>query len=99
LTPAGTRRHVVSASWICLPVVAVLAGIFALAGEQIARLALGSDYGGDTGAELGRLVAYLSPWSVASVALSVTFPLLFFRGRARWLPLLAAAALGVQVLV
>jgi hypothetical protein len=33
------------------------------------------------------------------VALSVTFPLLFVRGRARWLPLLAVAALGAQVLV
>jgi O-antigen/teichoic acid export membrane protein len=99
LTPARTTRHVVSASWICLPVVALLAGIFALAGEQIARLVLGPDYGGSTGSELGRLVGYLSPWSVASVALSVTFPLLFVRGRARWLPLLAVGALGVQVLV
>ena len=50
---------------------------------------LGSSYGGGTGAELGRLVVYLAPWMVASVAVSVTFPLLFVRGRARWLPLLA----------
>jgi hypothetical protein len=34
---------------------------------------------------------------VASVAVSVTFPLLFVRGRARALPLLAVAALLVQV--
>ena len=51
--------------------------------------ALGSSYGGGTGTELGRLVAYLAPWMVVSVALSVAFPLLFVRGRARWLPLLA----------
>jgi hypothetical protein len=34
---------------------------------------------------------------VASVAVSVTFPLLFVRGRANWLPLLALGALLVQV--
>ena len=42
------------------------AGFFALAGERVARIALGSSYGGGTGAELGRLVAYLAPWMVAS---------------------------------
>jgi O-antigen/teichoic acid export membrane protein len=99
LTPAATTRHVVSTSWVCLPLVAAVAGIFALAGAKIARLVLGPSYGGGTGAELGRIVGYLSPWMVASVALSVTFPLLFVRGRARWLPLLAVAALGAQVLV
>ena len=66
---------------------------------RVARIALGSSYGGHTGAELGRLVAYLAPWMVASIALSVAFPLLFVRGRAAWLPLLAAAALGLHVLV
>jgi hypothetical protein len=99
LTPASTIRHVVAASWVCLPAVAATAGIFALAGAQIARLVLGGSYGGNTGAELGRLVGYLSPWMVASIALSVTFPLLFVRGRARWLPLLAVSALAAQVLV
>ena len=33
------------------------------------------------------------------VAVSVAFPLLFVRGRARWLPLLAVSALGAHVLV
>ena len=47
---------------------------------------LGSSYGGGTGAELGRLVVYLAPWMVASVAVTVAYPLLFVRGRARWLP-------------
>jgi hypothetical protein len=58
---------------------------------------LGSAYGGGTGAELGRLVVYLAPWMVVSVALSVAFPLLFVLGRTGRLPLLAVAALLLQV--
>src|SRR5262249_35603899 len=60
LTPARASRHVVSASWVSFAIVAGAAGVFALAGQPVARLALGSSYGGGTGAELGRLVAYLS---------------------------------------
>ena len=90
LTPERSARHIVSASWASLALVAGAAGFFALAGERVARIVLGSSYGGSTGAELGRLVAYLAPWMVASIALSVAFPLLFVRGRAAWLPLLAA---------
>lgn len=99
LTPERSARHVVSASWISLAIVAGAAGVLALAGERIAKLALGSSYGGSTGSELGRLVAYLSPWMAASVAFSVAFPLLFVLGRTRWLPLIAVVALGAQVLV
>jgi hypothetical protein len=99
LTPERSARHVVSASWVSLAIVAGAAGVLALAGERIAKLALGSSYGGTTGSELGRLVAYLSPWMVASVAFSVAFPLLFVLGRTRWLPLIAVAALGLQVVV
>ena len=97
LTPERTARHVVAASWLCLALVAAAAGVFALAGEPLAHRVLGSEYSGGTGAELGRLVVYLAPWMVASVAVSVTFPLLFVRGRARELPLLALGALVVQV--
>jgi hypothetical protein len=97
--PERVARHVVAASWLSLAPVAAAAGVFALAGETVARRVLGSSYGGSTGAELGRLVVYLAPWMVASVAVTVTYPLVFVRGRARWLPLLAAAALGAQVLV
>jgi hypothetical protein len=99
LTPERAARHVVAASWLSLALVAAAAGVFALAGERVARWALGSDYGGGTGAQLGRLVVYLAPWMVASVAVSVAFPLLFVRGRARWLPLLAVCLLGAHVLV
>jgi hypothetical protein len=99
LTPERAGRHVVAASWLSLAVVGGAAGVFALAGARVARSALGSQYGGDTGAELGRLVVYLAPWMVTSVAVSVAFPLLFVRGRAGWLPALAAAVLGLHILV
>jgi hypothetical protein len=99
LTPERAGRHVVAASWLSLAVVAAAAGVFALAGERIARWALGSSYRGGTGTQLGRLVVYLAPWMVVSVAVSVTFPLLFVRGRARFLPLVAVGILALHVLV
>ena len=99
LTPERAARHVVAASWLSLVVVAAAAGVFALAGERVARWALGSSYGGGTGEQLGRLVVYLAPWMVASVAVSVTFPLLFVRRQTRFLPLLAIGILGLHVLV
>lgn len=98
-SPERVARHVVAVSWLSLAVVAAAAGVFALAGETVARRVLGSSYGGSTGAELGRLVVYLAPWMVASVAVTVAYPLVFVRGRARWLPALAVAVLGVHVLV
>ena len=98
-TPERVGRHVVSISWLSLVPAAAAAGVFALAGEPLVHRVLGASYGGGTGAELGRLVVYLAPWSVASVALTVAYPLVFVAGRARWLPLLAGAALVVQVLV
>jgi len=99
LTPERTVRHVVAASWLSLSLVGGAAGVFAVAGARVARWALGSQYGGATGSQLGRLVVYLAPWMVVSVAVSVAFPLLFVRGRARWLPALAVAALALHVLV
>lgn len=96
-SPERAGRHVVAATWLSLVPVAAAAGVFALAGSTVTRHVLGAKYGGDTGAELSRLVAYLAPWMVASVALTIAYPLLFVRGRARWLPLLAVAALLVHV--
>jgi len=90
-------RHVVSTSWLALAVVAGAAGVFALAGEHVARSVLGSAYSGETGAELGLLVVYLGPWMVASVGVSTTFPLLYVADRARGLPLLSLGALVVAV--
>ena len=98
-TPSRVARHIGAISWLSLATVAGAAGVFALAGATVARHVLGSEYGGGTGAELGRLVVYFAPWMVASIAVTVAYPLLFVRGRARWLPLLAVGALGVHVLV
>jgi hypothetical protein len=99
VSPQRVARHVVAISWLSLAIVAAAAGVFALAGEAVVRRVLGSSYEGGTGAELGRLVVYLVPWMVASVALTVAYPLVFVRGRAWWLPLLAVAALAAQVLL
>src|SRR5207302_8578507 len=99
LSAARSARHVVSASWLSLAVVAGAAGVFAVAGGRVARWVLGPDYGGGAGSQLGRLVVYFAPWMVISVAVSVAFPLLFVRGRARWLPALAAIVLLAEVLV
>jgi O-antigen/teichoic acid export membrane protein len=98
-SPERVARHVIAISWLSLVPVGAAAGVFALAGEGVVRRVLGSSYSGGTGAELGRLVVYLAPWMIASVALTVAYPLVFVRGRGRWLPLLAAGALGLQVLV
>jgi O-antigen/teichoic acid export membrane protein len=98
-SPDRVARHVVATAWLSLVPVAAAAGVFALAGEPVVRHVLGSSYGGGTGAELGRLVGYLAPWMVASVVVTVAYPIVFVRGRARWLPLLALAALAAQVLL
>ncbi|MGN6799758.1 MAG: hypothetical protein ACTHKS_16575 [Gaiellaceae bacterium] len=92
-------HHVVAIAWLSLVPVAAAAGVFALAGEPVVRHVLGASYGGGTGSELGRLVGYLAPWMVASIVVTVAYPIVFVRGRARWLPLLAAALLVAQVLV
>ena len=89
--------HVISTSWLALTLIAGAAGVFALAGEQIVRTLLGSSYEGQVGAQLGRLVVYLSPWMVASIAVAVTLPLLFVAGKRRFLPALALAALLVDI--
>jgi O-antigen/teichoic acid export membrane protein len=96
-SPERAARHVVSIAWVSLALVAAAAGVFALAGAPVVKHVLGSSYGGSTGAELGHLVVYFAPWMVTSVAVTVAYPLVFVRGRARWLPALAVAALLVEV--
>jgi O-antigen/teichoic acid export membrane protein len=89
--------HVISTSWLSLTLIAGAAGVFALAGESVVRVLLGDSYGGEIGTQLGRLVVYLSPWMIASIGLAVTLPLLFVAGKRRFLPLLALAAIVVDV--
>jgi len=68
-----------------------------VAGAEIAGGILGSAFGDDVGAQIARLVVALAPYMVASVALSVTFPLVFVAGRSRRLPLVGAGVLAVHI--
>lgn len=97
LDAVRTARHVVSSAWIALVVIGASAGVFGLAGGRIVGTLLGSSYSSAAGDELGRLVVVLSLWAVASVGVSVTFPLVFVAGRSRTLPLIALAALALHV--
>jgi hypothetical protein len=97
LTSADAARHVVSASWVALTLIGGAAGVFALAGGTVVESVLGGAYGGDVGAEVGHLVVVLSPWIVASVGVTVAFPLAFVADRTRGLPWIALAALALQV--
>lgn len=91
--------HVLHASWLSLSLVAPAAGVFALVGGRLVGWVLGDAFSGDVGAELGRLVAYLAPWMVASVAFTVVFPLLFVAGRVRVLLPAAVGALAVHAAI
>jgi hypothetical protein len=97
LEPQRVARHVEASSWPALLVVAAVAGIFAVAGAEIAGGVLGASYGDDVGAQIGRLVVAMAPYMVASVALSVTFPLVFVAGRGARLPLIGLGVLAVHV--
>lgn len=96
---ASAARHILHAVWLSLVVVAASAAIFGLAGARIVHLLLGSSFGGASGHQLGRTVVFLAPWMVASVALSITLPLVLVVERRAILPLLAAVALALHALV
>jgi hypothetical protein len=97
LDAAETARHVVATAWLALAVAGAAAGMFALAGGDLVEAVLGGAFGGDVGADLGRLVVAMSPWIVASIGIAVTFPLAFVAARTRGLPWIALAALVLQV--
>jgi peptidoglycan biosynthesis protein MviN/MurJ (putative lipid II flippase) len=97
LSDERASRHVVSASLVSFAAVAAAAGVFALVGDRIVHAALGPAYEGDAGEEIGRLIVLLGPWMAASIGVTITFPMLFVAGRARRLPLLAIAALLLDV--
>ena len=97
ITVAETVRHVVSSSWFAFVFVAGAAGALAVAGGKVVSTTLGSSYGGGVGADLGQVIVALSPWMIASIGVSVTFPLAFVAGRTRRLPWIAAGALALQV--
>ena len=92
----SAAAHVVHAAWLSLTLIGAAAGVFALVGGRVVHLFLGGAFSGEVGRDLGHLVVYLAPWMVASVAFSVTFPLLFVLERPRVLVPLAVAALLVD---
>jgi O-antigen/teichoic acid export membrane protein len=93
--PSEAVAHVVHGAWLSLAAIAPVAGVFALAGGEIARTLLGDAFAGDVGAELGRLVVALAPWTVAAVGFSLAFPLLYVLERSR---VLVPVAIGVVLL-
>jgi hypothetical protein len=97
LEPRTAADHIVATSWLALTLVGAASGVFALAGGDVVESVLGHSYAGDVGADLGRLIVVLSPWMIASVGVSVTFPLVFVVGRTTALPWIAAGALALQV--
>jgi O-antigen/teichoic acid export membrane protein len=97
LDAESAAAHVVHSSWLSLAVIAAATGAFALVGGELVAAILGDAYSGEVGQELGNLVLYLVPWMIATVAFSVTYPLLFVMERGRQLELLAIAALAVHV--
>jgi hypothetical protein len=97
LGPAGVARLVDSGAWVSLVVIGAVSGVVIVVGEDVIGGVLGDAYGGDIGAEIGRLIALLGPWTVASVGLTLSFPLAFVSERARRLPLLGVAAVAAQL--
>ncbi len=97
LEPRRVARHVEASAWPALLLVAATAGIFAVAGAEIAGRVLGAAYGDDVGTQIGRLVVAMAPYMVASVALSVTFPLVFVAGRGSRLPVIGLVVLAIHV--
>jgi O-antigen/teichoic acid export membrane protein len=86
----AAARHVVGSSWLALALVAGAAGLFAVAGDALVHLVLGDAY---EGGGIGALVVALSPWAVASIGVTLTYPLVFVRGRPRRVVRLALAVL------
>jgi hypothetical protein len=93
----AAAAHVVHAAWLSLALIGAASGVFALVGGRVMTLILGSAFSGNVGRDLGHLVVYLAPWMVASVAFSVTFPILFVLERSRVLIPLAIGAVVVFV--
>jgi hypothetical protein len=97
LDAAGAVEHVVHSAWVSLTLVGAAAGVFAVVGGRIVHAVLGSAYAGDVGADLGRLIAELSPWMVVAAAFYGLFPLVFVLDVRRVLVWLSLAALALDV--
>jgi hypothetical protein len=93
----SAASHIVHAAWLSLTLIGAAAGVFTLVGGHVMSFVLGSAFSGQVGRDLGHLVVWLAPWMVASVAFSVTFPLLFVLEKPRVLLPLAVVALAVHI--
>ncbi|HEY3018337.1 MAG TPA: hypothetical protein VGJ23_05855 [Gaiellaceae bacterium] len=93
----SAAEHVVHSAWVSLAFVGAAAGLVSLIGGRMVTAVLGDAYSGHVGAELGRLVVFLSPWMVANAAFSITYPLLFVMHRTRLLIPLALAGVVVDI--
>lgn len=89
--------HVVHAAWISLAIVGAASGVVAVVGGRFITWALGPDFAGHVGEELGRLVVYLAPWMVGSATFSIVYPLLFVMHRTRLLIPLGVGALLASI--
>lgn len=96
LDPESASRHVVDSSWVSTALVAGATGVLALAAGPLAGHVLGGAYKGSTGHELGRLILWFSPWTLVTIAFTVTFPLAFVVDRQRLLVPLALAVLPLH---
>jgi hypothetical protein len=94
LDPQRVARHVDASSWFALLAIGATGGVFWLAGETILSRILGGAYSSDVAGDLGNVVVALTPWMVVSVAVSVSFPLVFVGGRVERLPVAALATIA-----
>ena len=93
----SAAAHVVNASWLSLALIAAAAGVFALVGPRVVEAILGSSFSGRDGRQLGHLVVYLAPWTFATVAYTLAFPLVFVVGRHAVLVPVAVGAVALHV--
>jgi O-antigen/teichoic acid export membrane protein len=93
----SASAHVLHAAWLSLALIGAAAGVFTLVGGKVVTFVLGDAFAGEVGSDLGHLVVYLAPWMAASVAFSVTFPLLYVFEKPRILVPIAVLAIGVDI--
>ncbi len=97
LTPETAAGHVVHMSWLSLAPIVAGVGVFALVGARVVHAVLGDSFAGDVSHDLARLVVWTAPWMLVSIALTLTYPLLFVLEPPRVLVALAIALPLLQV--
>ena len=97
LEPRRVARHVEASAWPALSSWRATPGSSRLPAPRSPAGSSAAAYGDDVGTQIGRLVVAMAPYMVASVALSVTFPLVFVAGRGGRLPLVGLVVLAIHV--